>query len=308
MTPLQPFSGQFTTPSPHLNTLLDAALSANSRKAYRSDLAHFTAWGGGIPATADLIAQYLADHAGKLAIATLARRLVSLGKAHTMQSLPNPTTADLVRMTMRGIRRTYGTPQRQAAAATKDDVLIMVGCMGSSLRDLRDKALLLIGFAGAFRRSELSEINCTNIERTSQGLIITVPRSKSDQEGHGRRIGIPFARGPICPVSALDAWLSAAKINDGALFRAVTKGERVQERLSGEAVSIIVKLRADQAGLDPRRYSGHSLRAGLATSAAAAGVAAWKIRQQTGHASDAMLARYIREGELFRGNAAEGLL
>jgi integrase len=166
-----------------------------------------------------------------------------------------------------------------------------------------------MGFAGAFRRSELCAINCSDLEQTSSGLIITLSRSKTDQEGIGRRIGIPYARGIVCPVRALQAWLGASKIDQGPIFRSVTRhGALSDTALSSEAISSVVKARAKAAGLDATVYSGHSLRAGLATSAAQAGIPTWQIRKQTGHASDEMLARYIRDGELFIGNPLNGLL
>jgi len=295
--------------TPTVEDLLQASLAPNTRRAYRDDLAHFTTWGGTVPTPPETLARYLAEHADRLAVATLARRLVSIGKAHTMQSQPNPAATDLVKLTMRGIRRTYGKPQRQAAAAIKEDVLAMVAAMDDSIKDLRDRALILVGFAGAFRRSELVGITLADIERVPQGIVITLPRSKTDQDGHGRKVGIPFARGKACPVLALDAWLNASNLTEGPLFRSINRHGHVGDtRLSGEAVAIVVKEWAEAVGLDPDRYSGHSLRAGLATSAATAGVASWKIRQQTGHASDAMLGRYIRDGELFKDNAAGAVL
>lgn len=283
---------------------LEASLSANTRRAYRNDLAHFIVWGGTIPSGPETVARYLAEHAHALSVATLSRRIVAISKAHTMRGHANPAASDLVRMTMRGIRRTLGKPQRQAAAAVKEDVITMVAGLGPGLKALRDRALILIGFAGAFRRSELVGITCEDIQRVPQGIIVTLRRSKTDQEGEGRKVGIPYARGAVCPVRALDEWLAASAINDGAVFRPVDRHSRITDAaLSGEAVAAVVKERALAAGLDPSRYSGHSLRAGLATSAAAAGVSAWKIKQQTGHVSDAMLARYIRDGDLFRNNA-----
>ena len=181
--------------------------------------------------------------------------------------------------------------------------------MGDRLKDLRDRALLLIGFAGGLRRSELTAIDFIDIERVREGIILTIRRSKTDQDGVGRRIGIPFGRTIHCPVRALETWLSAARIEDGPVFRPVDRHGRVSVgRLSGEAVSLIVRDRMAAAGFDPTGYSGHSLRAGFATSATRAGVSTFKIRQQTGHASDAMLSRYVREGELFLGNAAGSLL
>ena len=144
---------------------------------------------------------------------------------------------------------------------------------------------------------------------SAKGIVVHLRRSKTDQDGEGRKIGIPFGRGRWCPVAALDAWLAASGITEGAIFRPVDRHGHVQPaRLSGEAVSLVVRERVAAAGLDPARYSGHSLRAGLATSAAQAGVPTWRIRSQTRHASDAMLARYIRDGELFTENAAGVLL
>jgi integrase len=186
-----------------------------------------------------------------------------------------------------------------------EDLATIVAGLGSSTRDLRDRAVLLLGFAGALRRSEISSLDCCWIERTQRGLVISMPRSKTDQEGKGRRIGIPRGHAPVCPVTTLEAWLEASAIMDGSVFRPVTKGGRVLgSRLSVDAIAIIVKQRAAAIGLDPARHSGHSLRAGFATSAAAAGVPTWKIKAQTGHVSDVVLGGYIRELDLFKGMAA----
>jgi integrase len=210
---------------------------------------------------------------------------------------------------MRGIRRERGSAQRQAKPLLRDDLFAVLAATGGSLRAIRDRALLLIGFAGGFRRSELCAVNCTDIERVRQGVIITLRRSKTDQDGVGRKIGIPLGRSKWCPVTALEAWLDAAGIAGGPIFRPVDRHGRVSgKRLSAEAVCLVVCERVAAAGSDPAGYSGHSLRAGLATSAVQAGVSTLKIWGQTGHASDAMLARYVRDGELFIDNAAGALL
>ena len=142
-----------------------------------------------------------------------------------------------------------------------------------------------------------------------QGLVIHVRRSKTDQERVGREVGIPNGRTQWCPVTALNDWLERAGIEDGPVFRPLDRhGNLLDGRLSGEAVSLVIKERVGAVGLEPNELFGHSLRAGLATSAATAGVSSWKIRQKTGHASDAMLTRYIRDGELFVDNAAGVLL
>jgi integrase len=238
----------------------------------------------------------------------LTRRLAAISVAHEAKGFPNPTTTPLVRATMRGICRAHGAAQHQAKPLLREDLFIVLGAMGDRLKDLRDKALLLIGFAGGLRRSELAAIEIVDFEQVREGIILTIRRSKTDQDGVGRKIGIPFGRTIHCPVRALEDWLSAARIEAGPVFHPVDRHGRIStSRLLGGAVSLIVRERMATAGLDATGYSGHSLRAGFATSATRVGVSTFKIRQQTGHASDAMLSRYIRDGELFLGNAV-GLL
>jgi integrase len=285
------------------------SLAENTRVAYLSDLAHFVSWGGRIPAAPEIIAEYLVAHADTLSVATLNRRLAALSKVHRSRGFSNPTTVEVVKSTLRGLKRIKGTVQRQATPLIKEDLFLVLEAMGSGLKEVRDRALLLLGFAGGFRRSELIGLNCDDVVQVRQGLLATLRRSKTDQNGAGRKIGVPHGRGRWCPVAALEQWLTASGITEGALFRPVDRHHRVgPKRLSAEAVCLVVRERIQAAGIDPGNYSGHSLRAGLATSAAQAGVSSWRIRQQTGHASDAMLGRYIRDGELFTDNAAGALL
>lgn len=288
--------------------LVRDSLAMNTRRAYLSDLAHFEGWGGHIPASDTLVAAYLAAHAETLSVATLVRRLASISKAHAASGVANPVR-ELVRATLRGIRRRRGSAQREAKPLLKDDLFAVLGAMGNGLKDARDHALLLIGFAGGFRRSELVAIDIGVVEFVRQGAIITIPRSKTDQLGAGRKVAIPLGRTRSCPVAALEGWMARAGLSEGPVFRPISRHGRVMDaRLSGEAVSLIIKDRLASAGIDPAGYSGHSLRAGLATSAAQAGVSAFKIKAQTGHTSDAMLGRYIRDGQLFTNNAASALL
>jgi integrase len=288
---------------------VQAGIAPATKRAYRADLSHFEAWGGTIPATDALVAAYLAYHAAVLKASTLTRRLAAISIAHDARDLPNPVRTPLVRATMRGIRREHGAAQRQAKPLLREDLIVVLGAMGNRLKDLRDRTLLLIGFAGGLRRSELIVIDVIDLERVREGIILTIRWSKTDQEGLGRKIGVPFGRTVHCPVRALESWLSIARIEDGPVLRPVDRHGRVSVgRLSGEAVSLILRDRMAAAGFDSAGYSGHSLRAGFATSATRAGVSMFKIRQQTGPASDAMLSRYVREGELFLGNAAGILL
>lgn len=288
-----------------LRDIVANSVTDSTKRAYATDLAHFTGWGGAIPATAELVAVYLAEQADEYAVGTLQRRLASLSKAHATLGLDNPCRSELVKATMRGIRRMRGTAQREAKPILREDLFTMLELMGDRPKDVRDRALLLLGFAGAFRRSELVGLDVGDIEHVRQGMVVALRRSKTDQEGRGRKVGVPFGRTRWCPVQHLAGWLDLAKITSGPIFRGTNRhGHVLDQRLSGEAVSIIVKKRAEAAGFDPDLYSGHSLRAGLATSAAMAGASTWKIKRQTGHASDAMLSRYIRDGDMFTDNAA----
>jgi integrase len=176
-------------------------------------------------------------------------------------------------------------------------------------RGVRDRALVLVGFAGAFRRSELVALRYEDVAFVKEGMTLMLRRSKTDQCGEGRKIAIPFARSNACPVKALTDWLNHARIDSGPLFRFVKKGGAIGAHpLSPQTVATLVKEYARKVGLDAANYSGHSLRAGLITSAAKAGVSSWKIREQTGHRSEAMLQRYIRDAEIFEGNAAGSVL
>ncbi len=237
-------------------------------------------------------------------MATLARRLVAIRRAHALRGLPDPVRSELVRLTFRGIRRAHGRPQRRAAALATEEMAAIVASLGDSVRDARDRALLLIGFAGAFRRSELICIDCKSIERRAAGIVITIPKSKTDQEGQGRQVAIPHGRNDICPVRALDQWLELSGITQGPVFRPLARrGHVLPGQLSGDSIASIVKQRVKAIGLDPARYSGHSLRAGFVTSAATAGAPTWRIKAQTGHASDALVGRYIRLSDPFAATA-----
>jgi integrase len=292
-----------------VDELVRQSIAQSTRVAYDSDLRHFAAWGGTLPATPAMIATYIAAYVGVLAVATITRRVATLSKAHQAMGEENPCQAALVKATFRGLRRKQGTAQKQAKPLLKEELFAILGPVGDSMKDVRDRALLLLGFAGGFRRSELVGLDVADIETVRQGIIITLRHSKTDQDGAGRKIGIPHGRTQHCPVAAVTAWLSRSAITQGPVFCPVTRHGHLQPvRLSGDAVSEVIRERLAAIGMDTKGYSGHSLRAGFATSAAKAGVSTLKIRAQTGHASDAMLGRYIRDGELFVSNAAGALL
>ena len=284
---------------PSVRALILAATSANTRRAYRSDLKHFLSWGGEVPASPMLIAQYLARYAAELSVATLRRRIVAIGRAHAAQNILNPCETEVVRLAFQGIRRTYGRPQRRVKALTKEHLVKITALLGDSVRDIRDLALLLIGFGGAFRRSELSAVDCTAVSSSPEGIVVTLRKSKTDQEGEGRSILISYDHGLLCPVRALQRWKAISEISAGPIFRPIDRfGHIGCARLSSEAIALIVKKRVAAAGFDASHFSGHSLRAGYVTSAVQSGVPTYRICRQTGHASDQMLSRYIRDDEM----------
>jgi len=253
---------------------------------------------------------YLSDLTQTLKVSYINRRLTSISQAHEAASLETPLHSPLVKTTMKGIRRTLGSAPSQKTAAVVDNVQRMISTLPDTLIGTRDKALLLLGFAGALRRSELVALDVEDVTFEGRGMIITLRHSKTDQEGQGIKKGILYGHNPkTCPVTALKEWLEAAAIVHGPLFRYVDKGSHVyDEGLSAQTVALVVKRAAKTAGLDPKNYSGHSLRAGLATSAASAGVDERTIMKQTGHKSVTMVRKYIREGELFCTNAAGAIL
>jgi integrase len=295
-----------------LRTYADGSKADATWRAYRSDWRCFTRWcveqgRQPLPAAPETVALYLEAHAELRAIATLQRRLSSIAQHHQAAGHPSPTHHPMVKVVWEGIRRTHGRPQRAVAPATTDVIRAMVATLDSGrLIGVRDRALLLLGFAGAFRRSELVSLDVADIVDCEEGLRVTLRRSKTDQEGRGYTKGIPYGSNPAtCPVRAWRAWLEASGITDGPAFRSVDRHGRLgAARLADKTVALVVKRTIAAAGLDPADYSGHSLRAGLATAAALAGLNELAIMEQTGHKSTDMVRRYIRHGRLFHNNAA----
>ncbi len=286
--------------------------AANTWKAYQADLRDFSARCdthslASLPATPETVAAYLADLAQHCKVSTIQRRLSAISQRHAVAKLDSPTHSAIVRLTMQGIRRTHAPVQgvRKVQPAVTSVIYRLVDPLGSSLIDRRDRALLLLGFAGAFRRSELAQLRVADITETDDGLRVRLRQSKTDQEGDGFSKGIPYGHEhKTCPVRAWLAWKAAAGITDGYAFRSVTRHGELGASLSDRAVADMIKRRAKAAGLEYNDFSDHSLRAGLATAAAQAGVSERVIAKQTGHKSLPVLRGYIREGSLFTENAA----
>jgi integrase len=184
----------------------------------------------------------------------------------------------------------------------------MISALPPDLAGTRDRALLLVGFGAALRRSELSALRVEHLAWHARGVVVLVARSKTDQLGAGVEVPIHAAPGPLCPVDALRAWLDAAGITSGSVFRSVSRWGRVGEALDGRHVAEVVKRAARRVGLDPRELGGHSLRAGFATTAASVGANMAEIARITRHEGDQMLRRYIRFGTLFDRDPLRGSL
>ena len=292
-----------------------ASKAPRTVRAYRSDLGHFEAWCASRarqsrPAAPETVADYISDLAeAGMKPATITRRLSAISQAHRMAGVESPTQAQLVRMTAAGVRRSMGTAPHQARPILVEDLKLMLAALPDDLRGLRDRALLLIGFAGGMRRSELVGLDVEDVVEEQEGLRVTFRRSKTDQEGKGQEIGILRGLYPLTdPVAALADWRAAAGISSGPIFREVDRGGRVgSQRLNDRAVARTVKAAAGRIGIDPATVSGHSLRAGLATSAAEAGATERMIMATTRHRSEAMVRRYIRAGTVFKNSAGHFL-
>jgi site-specific recombinase XerD len=290
---------------------IESSKTNNTMKAYASDWSQFEMFCNhfefiSMPAAPRVVARYAAFMAvQKRKVATIQRHLASISMKHKAENYESPTNSVDVQSALQGIRKKLGEPQVQKDPLLIEDVRRIMCLLPNDIRGKRDRALLLIGFAGAFRRSELVSIQFQHVEVTRSGLVILLPRSKTDQEGHGRKVAIPYGSNiDTCPVRAFQDWVEATKLNSGFLFRPINKSGRVQNNgITGKTVARLVKSYVGRVGLDPNRFAGHSLRAGLATSAAAAGASMMSIQKQTGHRSN-VVNRYIREGDLFKENAA----
>jgi site-specific recombinase XerD len=290
---------------------LTQAKAENTLRAYQADWADFVGWcekyrRTPLPALPETVAFYLADRSQTHKTSTLERRLAAIAEAHRAANLEPPNKAAQVRLVWHGIRREKGTAQSHKKPALTKLIREMLARLPDSLLGVRDRALLLLGFAGAMRRSELVGLDVTDVAIADEGLVVVIRKSKTDQVGAGRRIGIPFGEHPeTCPVRALRTWLDESAVDSGPLFRSVNRHGHVREtRLSDRAVADVVQRSIAAAGKNPRGFAAHSLRAGLITQAAMAGVGERAIQDQSGHKSLTVMRRYIRDGSLFRENAA----
>lgn len=294
------------------NPYIHRATSDNTRKAYRNDIRHYESWGGKLPATIDMIARYLEAHAFSLNPRTLARRLVAIRHWHTYQAFADPTTHPAIQKTMTGILRTHGKPKNKARAITLDEIarIHLLLSKDNSLTAARDNALLQIGFFGALRRSELVAIQYEQIKWDKNGIEIILPGSKTDQIHEGQYCAIPYGNHTLCPIRTLKNWLEKSSITNGPIFRRIiTKDQLGRAALTPLSVNLILKNRAIAAEIgDIEHLSSHSLRRGLATSAAEAGAPLHAIMRAGRWKQTNTVMEYIEASDRFKENAAHSVL
>ena len=291
-----------------------ASKAKNTLLAYRSNWTAFQTWCAdrgvtSLPAEPETVSAYLVARMKEgLKASSLAVAVAAIRHSHKAAGLPTPTEHEAVSMVMKGIRRTIGTAPVQKQPATAERVSAMLAHSAHTMQGKRDRALILLGMAGAFRRSELVALDLSDLSFTEKGLDVAIRRSKTDQEGQGYTVAIPTGES-LRPVAAVRAWLDAAGMSEGPLFRPVNKGSAVsRERLTGWAVAKIIKGYAELAGLDAEDFSGHSLRAGFVTSAAERGADLNRIMDQTRHVDPRTVRKYIRRAERYRDHAGAGFL
>lgn len=286
----------------------------NTINAYESDWFDFVDWCNYqkvsyFPATPESIVNYINDLADYAKANTIARRISAISENYNASgSHENPCMSPLVKQALRGIRRLKGTFQQGKTPILLEDVEDILEAMNTidipEIQKLRDKAILLIGFMGAFRRSEIAAITVENLKFSPQGLEIFLAASKADQEGQGAIVAIPNLTGsPLDAVRALKKWLSFSGITSGPVFRGFTKSMTLRSTaISDKSIADIVKRYVTLIGLDPTMYGAHSLRHGFATTAASYGVEERNIMRQTRHHSVNMVRRYINEANKFVDN------
>ena len=298
-------------------TFAAASRAASTWRAYESDWRIFTTWCqqmdlAAVPATPATVAMFLAAEAKKdTAPSTLNRRLSALRLMHLGARLVSPHNAVEVQEVMRGIRRlsTRGVIKKEAAVDEQIKKMVDM-CDVGTFQGMRDRALLLLGFAGAMRRSELVALDVAHLKLSDEGFVITIAKSKTDQESEGQTIAIPrVLDSPYCPVQAALDWMALAGIEQDAVFRRVTKGNKLsRNRLTDQSVARIIKRLATRAGLIASQYAGHSLRSGFLTSAAEQRASIFKMQAQSRHKSLDVLSGYVQDQEMFKDHAGQGLL
>jgi integrase len=309
-----------------------AARADNTRRAYRAAVAAFTEWCAmhrqtALPASPETVAAFLAAEAGRgLAVNTLRLRHAALRYLHLLAGYPPPTASPLVSATFAGIRRAHRRPLRKKTALVVEPLRAALKAIPDTLPGLRDRALILVGFAAALRPSELARLDIVALTRHEDGIALFLPWRKNDQEAHGTNVWLPVGQTDLCPVVALEAWLGAAEIAEGPLFRRIwrlppprmrrgTNRKPVADRyrigtnpIDTDSIALVVKKWTALAGLDGAAFAGHSLRRGAISSGVAQGVHIARLKQFSGHASLKSLEEYVELDELRQNHPLKDIL
>lgn len=296
-----------------------SSISASTRKAYETDWLHFLGFCQqhnlcDLPAEPETVILYLSSMAqSKLSVSTIARRCTSITTIHRASGHDSPIKTDKVSRVFKGIKRKLGKPPQKRKALSWSDIKKIRGLCDSTIIGLRDAAIITLGWASALRRSELVSLDVEDLDISENGIILTVRKSKTDQEGSGSKIGIPRSNDANCPVATVERWLARRSKyeleGESPLFVKIGASGRGRwwcgepcGRLSDRMVSNIVKHYVAMAGLPAKQYSSHSLRRGLATEAGAAGVPERVISRHTRHKSVEVLRGYIEDGTIWHDN------
>ena len=297
---------------------IDESKSSSTRKAYEKDWKDFIKFckytkAKYLPADYPTVSKYLVYCAKiqKLKVSTIERRLASIIFKHRERLHSIDRKHKLIKNVMEGIKRNFGTKPNSSQALLIDDIKKIIDHIDieqknnnntSIARNYRDKTLILIGFLGGFRRSELINLEYEDIDMDLEGLKIIIKKSKTDQKGMGSHTkGIRKSTvGPkYCPVVNYNNWIKISGINSGKVFRQIDRSNKILSQLSDKAVALIIKWRAEKAGINNTKLAGHSMRSGIATSLAKKGVTENEIKKITGHKSSQMVQRYIQDAEIF---------
>ncbi len=287
----------------------------NTVRAYKSDFVNFSIFCSkngfkSLPSDPKIVSLYLTHLSTKnIKMSTIKRRLVSIGVIHRLKGYYLDTKHPYIIENIMGIKRRKGTNQKGKKPLLINDLKELINVIDNQnkaqIKILRDRSIILIGFAGGFRRNELVSLNFEDLDFVNEGLKINIKKSKTDQFGEGLVKGLPyFENSKYCPVISLKKWIKISNITSGPLFKRFTKGSNLSKnRLTDQTVALLIKDYLNLAGKDNKNYSGHSLRSGFATSAAESGAEERSIMAMTGHKSTEMVRRYIKEANLFKNNA-----
>lgn len=298
------------------NFYISRSLADNTKLAYEYDLKHFVEHGGFLPATPEIIVNYLTENAARIGTDTLKRRKCTISKWHQLNGFDDPTRHRAVEMLMRGIRREHGKPIKRAKPFTIEHLKKISEHLKktSTTHNIRNRAMILIGFCGALRRSELLAIQYEHLEFIDNRLEIFLPRSKTDQFNNGKKVAIHEGKDiAFCPVSALIHWISTARINSGLIFRKIRKGGYYvyegEKTMTGRGFSSLLKKLAGDCGIDGHDlFSGHSMRRGYVTEATIQGRSPEMIAKHGRWKKASNVYDYIDDEAIFNKNAKEGIL